>query len=74
MQTKNTLIKNYIRLLFETTRFTQDMSDELSSERLSSMSDVQSADKTHMSAMETVQDILSYIDENTFISFVDKYD
>lgn len=74
MQTKNTLIKNYIKLLFETTRFTQDSSDELNSERLSSMSDVQSLDKTHMSAMESIQDILSHIDESTFISFVDKYD
>ena len=74
MQTKNTLIKNYIKLLFETTRFTQDVSDELSGKRLSSMSSVQSEDKTHMSPLETVEDILKHVGNNTFISFVEKYD
>lgn len=69
----NKLLKKYISLLFETTRYTQVPSEEIGTVRASQMSKKQVLDKTDLNKEEIFKELEKHAGPNTFIRFVSSY-
>lgn len=70
----NKLFKKYLRTISETTSYTQASAKELGGQRQHEYAPEQFIDKTDLSLLDTIKDLVEYSSPETYISFVDKYD
>ena len=70
----NKLYKQYLKIISETTSYTQVSASELGGQRQHEYAPEQLIDKTDLSLLDTIKDLVEYSSPETYISFVNKYD
>lgn len=70
----NKLFKKYLKIINETTSYTQVSAKDLGGQRQHEYAPEQSIDKTELSLLGTVKELVEYSSPETYISFINKYD